>query len=67
MELALGLGVLVDPTKLTLRFEMGNCWVVSLRVMPVPFLQTFEVPAAPAVNMTPAHYGQLGLLIAVDT
>ena len=52
--------MLADPTKSTLRFEMGNCWVVSLRVMPVPFLHTFEVPAAPGVNMTPAHYGQLG-------
>jgi len=44
------------PTKSTLRFEIGNCCDVSVRVIPEPLVQTLDVPAAPGVKMTPAHY-----------
>ena len=46
------------PTKSTLRFEIGNCCDVSLSVIPLPFVQTLDVPAAPGVKITPAHYSQ---------
>jgi len=44
------------PTKSTLRFEIGNCSDVSVRVIPVPFVHTLDIPAPPGVNITPAHY-----------
>jgi len=46
------------PTKSTLRFEIGNCCDVSVRVIPLTFVQTLDVPAAPGVKRTPAHYSQ---------
>jgi len=52
------LGLVCVPTKSTLRFEIGKDWEVSVRVIPLPFIQTPEVPAALGVKMTPAHYGQ---------
>lgn len=54
----LGAPEVPDPVKSTVTFETENDFDVSVRVMPLPFVQTLEVPGAPAVNRTPAHYVQ---------
>jgi len=54
-----------DPVKSIVRFETGNDCDVSVRVIPLPFTQRLEVPGAPDVNLTPAHYGQPASVVEI--
>jgi hypothetical protein len=50
------LAVVSIPVKSTVRLDTGNDCEVSVRVIPLPLTQKLEIPGAPTVNVTPAHY-----------